>query len=233
MAELERDLRALAALVDYPPEPDLVPRVGARLARPERRWRRPLLVALAALALAVAIAFAVPPARSAILRFFHLGGVTVERVEELPKAPRRSPVVGLAGPMSLERADRVAGFRIVRPSSEIERAYAASGIAAMLLRVEDVHGPVLLTELQGFDLMMKKVAAGETRIEPLTVNGLPGIWIEGAPHVVSYYDPLGRQRTRATRLAGNVLVWARRGFTFRLEGELTKQQALEIARFVR
>jgi hypothetical protein len=233
MAELERDLRALAVLVDYPPEPDLVPRIRARLVRPERRRWRLLVVALAALALALAVALAVPPARSAILRFFHLGGVTVERVEELPQAPRRSPVVGLAGPMSLERAERVAGFRIVLPSSGIRRAYAARGIAAMLLRVEDVSGPVLLTELHGFDLMMKKVAAGETRIEPLRVEGLPGIWIEGAPHVVSYYDPRGIQRTRATRLAGNVLAWTRGGFTFRLEGRLTKQQALEIARFVR
>src|SRR5919199_4045631 len=113
MAELERDLRALAALVDYPPEPDFVPGVRARLARPERRRRRPLVVALAALALALAVAFAVPPARSAILRFFHLGGVSVERVEKLPPSSRRSPVAGLRGPMSLARARRIAGFPLV------------------------------------------------------------------------------------------------------------------------
>jgi hypothetical protein len=236
MAELERDLRALGALVEYPPEPDLLPGVRAGLARPPRpAWRRRsrLVLVLAALALAVAVAFAVPPARSAILRFFHLGGVTVERVEELPQAPRRSPVSGLAGPMSLDRASRVAGFEIVRPSSSIDRAYAAQSIAAMLFRAKGVQGPVLLSELRGFDLMMKKVATEGTEIEPVTVNGHPGVWIEGAPHVVSYYDRFGSQRTRTTRLAGNVLIWTRGGFTFRLEGDLSRKQALHIARLVR
>jgi hypothetical protein len=233
MAELERDLRALGALLEYPAEPDLVPAVRARLARRERRWRRPLVLVLAAVVLGLAVAFAVPPARSAILRFFHLGGVTIERVEELPSAPRRSPVSGLEGPMSVEQASRVAGFGIVRPSSKVGRAYAARGIAAMLLHVEGVEGPVLLTELRGFDLMMKKTAAGETAIEPLRVNGWDGVWIEGAPHVVSYYDPFGAHRTRATRLAGNVLIWARGGFTFRLEGRMSRAQALHIARLVR
>jgi hypothetical protein len=233
MAELERDLRALGALLEYPAEPDLVPGVRARLARRERRWRRPLVLVLAAVVLGLAVAFAVPPARSAILRFFHIGGVTVERVEELPSAPRRSPVAGLRGPMSVEDASRVAGFRIVQPSSKVGRAYAARGIAAMLLRVDGVRGPVLLTELRGFDLMMKKTAAGDTVIEPLRVNGSDGVWIEGAPHIVSYYDPLGAHRTRATRLAGNVLIWARGGFTFRLEGRMSRAQALHIARLVR
>ena len=233
MAELERDLRALGALLEYPPEPDLVPRLSARLARPERRRRRPLVLVLAALVVALAVALAVPPARSAILRFFHLGGVTVERVEELPSAPRRSPVSGLAGPMTLERATRVAGFHVVLPSSRIRHAYAARGIVATLLHADGVEGPVLLTELRGFDLMMKKVAAEETKVEPLRVNGSDGVWIEGAPHVVSYYDSFGTHRTRTTRLAGNVLIWAREGFTFRLEGRMSRAQALHIARLVR
>ena len=81
MPELERDLREVGRLLAFPPEPDLVPAVRARLGEAPRPWpfaarRRVLVLALAALVVAIAAAFAVPPARTAILRFFHIGGET-------------------------------------------------------------------------------------------------------------------------------------------------------------
>src|ERR671935_168238 len=95
MAELERELRALAGALDLPEAPDLAGAVRARLAAPLRRgvWR-PLAVALAVAVVAVGIAFAVPPARSAILRFLGLESVTVIRVEKLPPASSGSAVEG-------------------------------------------------------------------------------------------------------------------------------------------
>src|SRR5204863_2740785 len=82
MTELERIVGGLRTLpVDWPATPD----VAARLElRPRRRLAIVAAVALAAAALAAA--FAVPQSRSAILRFFHLRGVTVERVGTLPRA---------------------------------------------------------------------------------------------------------------------------------------------------
>ena len=77
---IEQELRALAAFVDFPGERDLEPAVRARLT-PRRRRGRALVVVLAAVLLAIGIAFAVPPARSAILRFLHLQGVTIEFVD--------------------------------------------------------------------------------------------------------------------------------------------------------
>ena len=56
---LERDLRALAAELEWPDTPALAPLELAR-----RRNLRPLVLALAVLVLALAVAFAVPPARS-------------------------------------------------------------------------------------------------------------------------------------------------------------------------
>src|SRR5207249_3599125 len=87
---LERDLRALAAELEWPDTPALAPLELGR-----RRNLRPLVLALAVLVLALAVAFAVPPARSAILRFLHLRGVSVERVETLPPAEERPLVAGL------------------------------------------------------------------------------------------------------------------------------------------
>src|SRR5262245_37776030 len=85
MAELERDLRGLAAYVDFPAERDLAPAVRAHLTgAPRRSRRRWLLVALAAVVVAIGIAFAVPPARSAILDFLGFEGVKIVRVDKLP-----------------------------------------------------------------------------------------------------------------------------------------------------
>ena len=92
MTELERALVALGNELEFPPTPDFWPRVGERLQR--RRWVRPLVFAVALGALALGVALAVPPARSAILRFFHLGSATVQQVATLPPAQN---VVGPPG----------------------------------------------------------------------------------------------------------------------------------------
>ena len=229
MAEVERELRDLGRLLAFPPEPDLVPAVLARLDEPRPRFgrRRLLVVALAALVAAIAIAFAVPPARTAILRFFHIGGETIERVQTLPPAQRRSPVAGLAGPMSVASASRRAGFEPSLPPSH-GRVYAADGIVSTYLRPR-----VVLSEFRGDLGFTKKVVTPKTHIEPLTVDGHDGLWLEGAPHVVMYFDSRNLVHNGVVRLAGNVLVWSRGSLTFRLEGPLTKDEALRLAKTVR
>src|SRR5919206_3489344 len=230
MAEvnLELELREVGRLLTYPPEPDLGPAVLARL--PERRprfgRRRVLLVAVAALAAAIAVAFAVPPPRTAILDFFHIGSETVERVPTLPPAERRSPVAGLAGPMSLERARELAGFQLLLPP-KYGRIYAADGILATYLRPR-----VVLTEFRADLGLSKKVVRPNTHIEPLTVDGHFGLWMEGAPHVITYFDSHAVGRDKVVRLAGNVLVWSRGSLTLRIEGRLTRDEALRLAKTV-
>jgi hypothetical protein len=235
MPELERELREVGRRLAFPPEPDLLPAVSRRLEerlRPRFARRRTLLVALAALAVAIAAAFAVPPARTAILRFFHIGGETVERVETLPPAERRSPVAGLDGPLTRRQAERKAGFALALPARNVAaplRFYADDWIAATFLRLPD-RRLASLTEFRGDLGIVKKLTPPGTKIEPTTVNDSDALWLEGAPHVVSYFDSNARGHTRLTRLAGNVLVWTRGGVTLRLEGRLTKSEALRIAR---
>src|SRR5436305_3837526 len=102
MAELERDLRAVS--VEWPPAPELAAHVRAQLAKPPPgiAWRRPLVVALAVLAVAIAAAFAVPSARTAILRWLGLQHVSVVRVERLPPT-RRLATADLGEAMSLRK----------------------------------------------------------------------------------------------------------------------------------
>jgi hypothetical protein len=217
---LEQELRAVA--VEWPETPTLRPELAPR----GWSWRRPLVLVLALVVLALAIALAVPPARSAILRFFHLRGVTIERVDTLPNAAAKSLEAGLGPPRTLDDAVRLAGFAPYLPRGlDVRRAYARPGVIAIPL-----SGGRLLTELSVPDLgLSKKFAGSATRIEPVQVNGDDGIWLEGGAHVLVYLNADGTPIARTLRLAGNTLVWQHRGRTLRLEGPLTMEQALRYA----
>jgi hypothetical protein len=232
MAELERDLREVGRLLAFPPEPDLVPAVRERLGEVAPRGfgfarRRVLVLALAVLVVALGAAFAVPSARTAILRFFHIGGETIVRVDTLPNAPHRSPIAGLAGPMSVEDATKRAGFNPILPPKH-GGIYAEDGILATYIRRR-----VVLTEARGELGFVKKFASPQTRLEPVLVNDHDGMWISGAPHVVTYFDSQGRGQARNVRIAGNTLVWAYGSVTLRIEGPLTQAQALSLASSIR
>lgn len=213
MPDLELALRQLGRDLDWPATPSLAPAVAGRL--PARRRRRPFVLALAAALSALAVAFAVPPARSAILDFFGIGGVQVERVETLPDLPAARAAPGR--PATLEEARDIVSFDVVVPAG-YEGVY--------LDRVADIVTFVwpdrLLSEFPGDELLLRKVVPDEAAVELLSVHGAQGLWIEGAPH--GLFLPGGEER-----LTGNVLIWVRDGVTFRLEGDLTLERALAIA----
>ncbi len=236
MSPLEQRLLRLGQELEYPPEPDVAPRVLARLeGRRPRAWR-PLVVALAVLAVALAAAFAVPQARTTILKWFHLRGVTVERVETLPPAVERAQAGGLGRPLSRAQAERALGFELALPpfrGSGPSRVYLLDGALGTVILHADGRS-VLLSEFRAanFDLL-KKSAFGKTVIEPVRVKGQPGLWLEGGRHTLTYFNRRGEFRERAVLIHGNVLIWIHGDLTLRLEGKLTKAQALAIARLAR
>lgn len=234
MNGLEQRLLALGRELELPQTPDLAPAVAARLegSRPFP-WRRAAVLALALLAAAAVVAVAVPDSRSAILRWFHLGGVTVERVETLPPAVERTQAGGLGRKLTREQAERVVGFRLALPPLKgTPPVYVLDhSLATVVLR--GYGHLLLLSQFQSSrEEALKKLAVGKTTIEPVTVNGQPGLWLEGGPHTLTY---LGRDlgfRERTVLIHGNVLLWLRNGITMRLEGKLTRTQVLSIARRV-
>jgi hypothetical protein len=234
--ELERRLVALGGELELPAEPDLAAAVAARLEERPRRpfpWRAAALVA-AVVAVAIAAAFAVPQARTTILRWFHLRGVTVERVETLPTAVERAQAGGLGQPYSLSEAERLVGFDLALPRfAHGERPNRVFVLDAQLATVVvRAHGrPALLSEFRSSDFdFIKKATVEETRVEPVHVGNDPGLWVGGGTHVLVYP---GAQTQRATLIHGNVLLWVHGNLTLRLEGKLTRSEALRLARTIR
>jgi hypothetical protein len=226
MTELERALVQLGRELDLPPEPDLRVRVRERIER-RPRYRRALVPALALL-VALGIALAVPEARSAILRFFHIGAVTIERVETLPTARNRPLTAGLGPGLSLHEAEARSGVSLVLNGPWPRRFYARKGLIATLLHYRGK--PVLLAELQADQTgIVKKLAGPETRVEPAPIGSF-GLWLEGGRHVLIWETGAGEVRQIEPRLAGNVLIWTEGGRTFRLEGALARGQMLELGR---
>lgn len=230
MSELELQLRALGSELAVPPAPDLAAAVASRIRR--RTGRRRALLAVAIAAAAIGVAFAVPPARSAILRFFHLEGVTVERVDTLPAGPARSLGKSLGEPMSLAAAEQRLGFRFLLPAgASPTRARVVGRLGTVLL----AHGgaPLLLSEYRGqvFEVM-KKVVGPSTTVAEVDVDHVPGIWVEGATHFL-YFGRTGAVSELPIVVHGNVLFWQHDGVICRLQGRIGLREAIRIAESTR
>jgi hypothetical protein len=225
LPELELELRALGAQVQLPDERDLVPAIRARLTTTPRRymhWQRVAVIAVLVLAVALGAAMAVPDARTAILRFFGLESVTIVRVSELPPAGPAN--VFNSDPVTLEQAEQLLGFRPLLPDVGPPDAIRISRLADLVVIVYGRDRARLrLTELNYG--AVEKFVLGPQRVERVRVGRYPGVWIEGR-HVVQFAQGL-------PQLAGNTLLWEQAGLTLRLEGRLTKEQALRIAESTR
>jgi hypothetical protein len=240
MPELELALRNLGGRLDWPVEPELEQGVLRRIREaPVRRRlvsRRALVIAFAVLAVAAGALFAVPQTRGAILEFFHLRGVTIERVEELPTVPVQSGLGTFLGdPVTLSQARERADFDVVVPEAlgEPDEVYfqdgpPPGGMVSFVYGTKD-DPRALFTQFAGRvdEIIFKKVAP-DTKVEAVTVDGQPGYWLEGA-HFFSYLDRHGDIESEQVRLAGNVLLWERGTRTLRLEADISKEEALRIA----
>ena len=226
MTNVEAELRGLAPFVDLPPERDLAPAVRARLGA-RRPFPRRLVVALALAVLAIAVAFAVPPARSAILRWLGLRNVRIERVERLPDARVRG-TLALGPRTSLAHARTLVQYRILTSTllGPPDEVHVLGDQVALLygdrLTVVEVRGRFI-----------EKMVGPGTSVQPTPVKDGPGYWISGRPHIFTYMDAQNHFRKTGYRLAGNTLVCEIGPLTIRIEGNVTRGRAVEIANSLR
>jgi hypothetical protein len=222
VTKLEHELRGLAPFVELPPERDLAPAVRARLTSRRPRPGK-LVLAFAVVVLAVAVAFAVPPARSAILRWLGIGNARIEFVDHLPNVATREPL-DIGRRTSLSDARKQVGYDVLTSSL----LGAPKEVHVLGDQVGFVYGRKLVVLQSRGTFFMKGVGPG-TRVEQLRLNGREAVWISGASHFFGYIGEESQAKPITLYLAGNTLIWQRGPLTLRLEGKLSRAEALRIA----
>ena len=253
--ELLATLTELGERLEYPRPTRLAAAVRARLSEPRpRRWWDPVLSPRYALAPAAATLLlilvvslaAMPGVRAAADEFLRLRGVDIFRTTATPSAPVASPTVAFPGQrVTLEEARRRAPFlrapadaRLGAPDLVyIDQTQAGERVTLVYVSRPDV--PVsrqagvsaVVVAFRGRidESLFAKVAVPGTRVEEATVSGGRGYWLEGTPHQFFYRDAAGNPAPETLRLAGNTLLWEQGGATFRLEAQLSRDDALRIA----
>jgi hypothetical protein len=78
-----------------------------------------------------------------------------------------------------------------------------------------------------------KVVGPETKITAVSVDGVTGYWISGAPHEIVFVDEHGYPIFDSRRIVGDTLLWARGDVTYRLESGLDQAAAIALANSLR
>jgi hypothetical protein len=259
MPELEDQLTALAAAIDWPPTPRLrasrqfllgqspLPGPPRRAGRGNFRWA----LAAAAAFLIVATLLAYTPSREAIAGWINLH-VTIHRVQNPPTPSPLPPGhlgdnLDLGTPVTLEEARGSTAWKITVPSSlgQPDAVYVKpppSGPSQGEVTLVYAHRPdipvsgqtgvaVLVTEARGKvnEIFFQKMLGPGSTIEQVNVGGHAGFWIAGHPHDFVFTDADGKVYGETMRLATNTLIFDNNGTIVRIEGDMTKAQALAIA----
>ena len=253
MSDFERRLRDLGLEWDVPPTPDIAGSVTARLAdhpapaRPRLGRRRRLVVIPGFALVAAGMLAAIAPAREAVLDLFEIGGETIRPVPTLPPARTAiEPQSDLGERVTVAEVRERSPFAIrapavadLGPPDEVYRLEPPpGGLVSFVWRARPglpkasaTGAGLLMTQVTGTAIPEKGLDPSAVR-EEVRVDGKRGLWITGGPHVLGYLDERDQFRTETTRLAGNVLVWSEGAVTYRLEGDISRDRAVEIAESV-
>jgi hypothetical protein len=235
---LERELQALSSALDWPETPDVSQRVFARTAadRPRPVVRRRLALALAVVLAALVAVLAVPPARTAVLDWLGIGGAQIVRVDDLPSVSATPGLEILGDRVTLDEARERAGFPFEDPPDG-ERApdqiLLAPGMRVTYVWRADDRVRLLLTQFPGDATepgLVKKLVSSATQIDMLDVDGHRALWLEGGPHAVLFLTPDGNIGDDLGWLAGNTLLVENDGVTVRIEAQIDRADAIELAR---
>jgi hypothetical protein len=246
-AALGEAIAAMADRIAWPVEPDIAADVAATIRDRERhpglaRPRLSLPSRRRTLVLVIASILLLSGAALAAKLVIDLGVLTIETVPgrptALPSAVASGPTLG--HPATLADAEREAGFTATIPArlgapdrvwfdpavdgARIVLAWRATGA---MPPIGDLPWGAVIYEFRGDTLQAAKTlfAEGNT-FEDAKVAGQEAFWITGEHEL----DLITGDGTYARyRVTGNILVWEVGGTVVRMETELPKEQAIQLA----
>jgi hypothetical protein len=246
---LEQELRELQ--IDWPQTPDIAGSLVLEPPPQPRRWtlaRPAWQLAIAVVALLIAVVMAVPSTRAAVLDFLGISSVRVERREPVV-VPKFGSALQLGTPVTLDQARRRADFPVLVPSEvgrpdgvffdntaptgrRVDLVYRAR---PGLRRASTTGAGLLVTEfLATAEPAIEKTIGNATHFARLRVGGDPAYFFSGREHGFGYLPKSGVMNFESQRLAGNTLLVDRHdGVLLRIEGRLSREQAVRIAESVR
>ena len=256
-----KQLLSISKGLDYPRTPDIAGAVMTRLrgaTRPRFISRR-LIWSLTVILILFSSLMLIPPARAAIIEFIQIGVVRIFRAEPTPLAPPNQeipstvvPVTAtpvptsqplipilenLAGEMTLDEAQKAVNYPILLPSyppdvGKPDRIFVqdADGKMTVLVWLDPQHTDQILMSLHFLPAgswAIKKIEP--THIQETTVNSQRAIWAIGP-----YPLRLSNGDLDFVRLIdGHVLIWEQGDITYRLETDLSLEEAVKIAESLR
>jgi hypothetical protein len=81
-------------------------------------------------------------------------------------------------------------------------------------------------------IMAKAIGPGTT-LDAVPLGTGVAYYLAGQPHQFFFRDPAGNLQPETLRLAGNTLLWEEGGFTYRLEAQVSREEAVRIASTLR
>jgi hypothetical protein len=241
--EFENKLQLISKGLDYPSTPDISASVMKKI-RPTvspRFISRRLTWSLTIILILFLSLFAIPPVRAAIIEFIQIGIVrifpqniepTSESVPTVTPATSMLPLLdAIIGETTLEQAQEKVDYQILLPSDfgtpDYVYVYDAAGDMTILVWMNP-------EQPQSVELSLHFIPAGSwaitkmgpTIIELTTVNGEQAIWAVG-PYPLRVYNMNEMEFTRL--IEGQVLIWTEGNITYRLETNLSMEEAVEIA----
>ncbi len=255
----EKQLISLSKGLDYPRTPDIAGSVMTRLrtsTRPRFTLRaRRFAWSLAVILVLFASLMLIPPARAAIIEFIQIGVVRIFRAEPTPlpppnqeipatmvpvtatPAPTSQPLIpileSLAGEMTLEEAQKAVPYPILLPSYPPDlglpdRIFVqeAEGKMTILVWIDPQQPDQVLMSLHLIPPGSWAIDKFDPAlVQETTVNGRRAIWAVGP-----YPLRLRNSDIQFTRLIeGHVLIWTNNDMTYRLETDLSLEEAVKIA----
>jgi hypothetical protein len=258
--ELERELRELGSLIDYPPTPNV-----ARATRnvldeatneQHRRFRRAFptmrwAAVAAAFVLVVAVPTLSPGLRATVSHWFvaeniqSAGGPAVDAGSPERQSEAGAPAAGVSkSGKSPAQAPRFSGERI-----SLREARARMDGALLLPRMPKIGKPdeVYAGETFGKDGIVLVYRdglpplgdAGISLVLTETPGDIGSAYLRGKTTVGSEFERVsvdggpGYWGSAGHRLPGQVLLWEQGGVALRLEADVRKEQAIHIAESVR